>query len=139
MGQTCMSLFSPLLLSLIFEICPPPFLFSSKQPPAFPVSQFSYVSCPSLSNANDPCVSFSLIALCPLVSTSHSQRHCRSRLRGVLFVIGSTDLHVPPWHWVNYSLHGNYTCVPRESLRQPGTRKNESITMVVPGDGFHVR
>ncbi|KAI9524556.1 hypothetical protein NQZ68_016565 [Dissostichus eleginoides] len=41
-----------------------------------------------------------LIAPCPLISDSHSQRHFGSRLRGVLFVIGSDDLHVPPWHRV---------------------------------------
>lgn len=28
-----------------------------------------------------------------------------------------------PWHRVNYSLLGNYTCVPRESPRQPAARK----------------
>ncbi|KAI4817230.1 hypothetical protein KUCAC02_009506, partial [Chaenocephalus aceratus] len=66
------------------------------------------------------------IAPCPLISDSHSHRHVGSRLRGVLFVIGSDDLHVPPWHIlyrVNYSLRGNYTCVPRESPRQPAGRK----------------
>lgn len=30
------------------------------------------------------------------MSTSHSQRHCRSTLRGVLFVIGRYDLLIPP-------------------------------------------
>lgn len=75
---------------------------------------------------NDPSLSFRPIAPCPLISDSHSHRHVGSRLRGVLFVIGSDDLHVPPWHIlyrVNYSLRGNYTCVPRESPRQPAGRK----------------
>lgn len=92
-----------------------------------PNNHHLYLFISLLSNFNDPSVSFSLIAPCPLVSTSHSQRHCRSRLRGVLFVIGSDDLHVPPWHRVNYSLHRNYTCVPRESPPTTSRQKKMSL------------
>lgn len=90
----------------------------------------------------DPAVSFNPSAPpCPPVSASHSQRHGGSGLRAVLFVIGSADLCVHPWHRVNYSLRRNY-CAPVSLVNlldnlTPG--KNESITTVVPGDGFHVR
>jgi len=62
---------------------------------------------------------------CPMPSCFYcpSTKSRGSRLRGVLFVIGSYDLHGPPWHRVNYSLRGNYTSVPRESPRQPDGRK----------------
>lgn len=40
-------------------------------------------------------------------------------LKGVLFVIDCSDLHVfSPWHWVDYSPCGNHTCVPGGSPRQ---------------------
>lgn len=47
----------------------------------------------------------------------------------------------PSWHRDNYSLRGNHR-TPVSLVNLPDNQspeKNESITMVVPGDGFHVR
>lgn len=109
-----------------------PILWTSSTPIPIFLSSLSFTISPSPSVSN---------ATCPLVSTSHSQRHSGSRLRGVLFVIGSDDLNTPLWHRVNYSPRENY-CTPVSLMNLSDNQtpeKNESITMVVPGDGFHVR
>lgn len=97
--------FSVLLSNFAEEICP--FLFHLSWTES-PRGSFALPPLRSLTLLTHPSPSAPLPrALWPLPST---RRRCRSRLRGVLFIIGSDDPRVPPWHRVNYSLLGDYPC-----------------------------